>query len=98
MGTGIALFWWENGILCTGIRIHQQKNNRKWEWDYDLSKAAHCENGISAMGRWDLVKIWAGKWEWDDFPLQNLHDCGKYILILDIITFDGTENTHVAGI
>ena len=26
-------FAWENGISCTGTGIHQQKNNRKWEWD-----------------------------------------------------------------
>ncbi len=26
-------FGWENGISCTGTGIHQQENNRKWEWD-----------------------------------------------------------------
>ena len=41
MGTGICLFFgWENGISCTGTGIHQQQNNRKWEWDYDLSRTA----------------------------------------------------------
>ncbi len=23
----------------------------------------HSDDGICAVGRWDLVKIWAGKWE-----------------------------------
>ncbi len=42
-------FGWDNGISCTGTWIHQQKNNRKWDYD--------CDNRICAVGRWDLVKI-----------------------------------------
>ena len=46
MGTGICPFFgWENEISCTGTGIHQQKNSRFWEWDYDLSKT-----GIATMG------------------------------------------------
>ena len=25
----------------------------------------HSDDGICAVGQWDLVKIWAGKWEQD---------------------------------
>ena len=28
----------------------------------------HSDDGICAVGRWDLVKIWAGKWEKDPRP------------------------------
>jgi hypothetical protein len=73
MGTGICLFFgWENGISCTGTGIHQQQNNRKWEWDYvRFEQDSHCDDGICALGQWDLVKIWAGKWEYDP-PFRTL--------------------------
>ncbi len=28
-----------------------------------FEQGRHCNNGICAVARWDLVKIWAGKWE-----------------------------------
>ena len=28
-----------------------------------FGQGRHCDNGICAVGQWDLVKIWAGKWE-----------------------------------
>ena len=66
MGTGICpIFGWENGISCTGTGIHQQKNNRKWELRMGLrfEQDRHSDDGICAVGQWDLLKIWAGKWE-----------------------------------
>lgn len=41
MGTGICLFFFflrENGIWVTGTRDHSDKNNEKWERDWDLGK------------------------------------------------------------
>ena len=29
---------------------------------------SHRDDGICALGQWDLVKIWAGKWEYDPPP------------------------------
>jgi hypothetical protein len=26
---------------------------------------SYRDDGICALGQWDLVKIWAGKWEYD---------------------------------
>ncbi len=64
MGTGICPFFgWENGISCTGTGIHQQKHNRKWENELKFEQDRHSDNGICAVGRWDLVKIWTEKWE-----------------------------------
>jgi hypothetical protein len=33
---------------------------------------SHLDDGICALGQWDLVKIWAEKWEYDPPPLQDL--------------------------
>jgi hypothetical protein len=34
---------------------------------------SYIDDGICALGQWDLVKIWAGKWEYDPPPpLQDL--------------------------
>ncbi len=33
-----------------------------------FEQGRHCDNGICAVGRWDLVKIWAGKWEYRTPP------------------------------
>jgi hypothetical protein len=53
MGTGISLV----GKMGT----HQQKKQQKMGIRFEQGR--HCHNGICAVGRWDLVKIWAGKWE-----------------------------------
>ena len=29
---------------------------------------SYRDDGICALGQWDLVKIWAGKWEYDHPP------------------------------
>jgi hypothetical protein len=29
---------------------------------------SHLDDGICALGQWDLVKIWAEKWEYDPPP------------------------------
>ena len=34
---------------------------------------SHSDDGICALGQWDLVKIWAGKWEYDP-PFRTLYE------------------------
>ncbi len=43
--------------MGTGLRFEQDRQS---------------DDGICAVGRWDLVKIWAGKWEWDP-PFGTLY-------------------------
>jgi hypothetical protein len=33
---------------------------------------SHWDDGVCALGQWDLVKIWAGKWEYDPPPFRTL--------------------------
>jgi hypothetical protein len=33
---------------------------------------SYRDDGICALGQWDLVKIWAGKWEYDP-PFRTLY-------------------------
>ena len=37
----------------------------------------HSDDGICAVGQWDLVKIWAGKWELDP-PFRALTYRGSH--------------------
>jgi hypothetical protein len=36
-----------------------------------FEQESHWDDGICAQGQWDLVKIWAGKWEYDP-PFRTL--------------------------
>ena len=66
MGTGICQFFHlENGISCTGrLGFINKKTIENENIGLRFEQGRHCDEGICAVGRWDLVKIWAVKWEY----------------------------------
>ena len=44
-----------------------------------FEQGRHCDNGICAVGRWDLVKIWAGNGIGS--PLRTLYICFTYFFV-----------------
>ena len=65
MGTGICLFLGgKMGFHALGLGFISKKNNRKlMGMGLRFEQDSYIDDGICALGQWDLVKIWAGKWE-----------------------------------
>jgi hypothetical protein len=59
MGTGICLFLaGKMGFHALGLRFISQKTIEN-----GFEQDNHLDDGICALGHWDLVKICGGKWE-----------------------------------
>ena len=56
----LLIFSWENLISCTGIQW--QKDNRKYEWDSDLSDIATRSMGFVHSGSEIQSKFRLGNW------------------------------------
>ena len=67
MGTGICPFFaGKMGFNALGLGFINKKTieiGMGLGFEQDLEQDRHSDDGICAVGRWDLVKIWAGKWE-----------------------------------
>ena len=56
---------------------------------------SHLDDGICALGQWDLVKIWAEKWEYDPPPFRTFFRVRFIILAGIMLIATGVINLAV---